>query len=474
MVKGMGAQAQTEQATAFVARVKRIQRGLFFRSWCVDRPVQILSSVEPDVERSLRALAASDSSSEGAVGIALDLPNAESFFRLIATVDVRFGALVLGGEIDVAALLTTFPHRRVRGLKHARSYPFGLEPGEDDEAEVAVVGELAMPAWPRLGLAMPVLENAKGARRTALTLLGTYPGALDLAIVANGSSEETLNRLLALEGEACEHVSVTRERQNLGFPGGVNLGLQELWTSGWYDLFGVVHDDVTPSLNAMTEMVEAFESLRNLGQRPGVLGPTTNRAEGTQRVALNPYATLEEFEEQALGRFSEYRRSADEVERVGSHLMLIDSETLSDVGGFDPSFGRGFFSDDDWCLRARLAGYRVWLAQGAYVHHDGGTTFAQLRADEVSTVERNQALFLEKWRTDEPQLQQALYMPLLRALPESGHEATIEGEQVDLVHQASPVEFATFVSERLSNLPREARMKVLDALRPDAYEEESR
>jgi GT2 family glycosyltransferase len=445
---------------------KLIQRALFFRSWYVDRPVIVLSSVDPTVEDAALALSNRQVTPEGAVGLALHLADENAFYKLIGNVDLRMSALILGGAVDVAELLAAFPHRRVRGFKHAKSFPHGLELCDDQDAELAVVGELPMPEWPRIGLTMPVVENAAGARRTALRLLATYPGDLNIAIVANGSSDVTLNDLLALEGEGCERLWVVRETQNLGFPGGANAGLQELWTDGWYDLFGTVHDDLVPSLCAISELADAIETLRKLGQRPGVIGPATNRADGPQGIALPSYASVDEFEERSADQFSACRRSADEVERVGSHLMLLDAEALSEVGGFDLAFGRGFFSDDDWCLRARLMGYRIWVAYGAYVHHECGLTFNFLSADEETTISRNQALFAEKWRNGQrPERGQELHLPLARRRAEPEFAASIYGEQVDLIHQASAIEFAAFVNHQLEDLPREARAEVLKALR---------
>ena len=51
---------------------------------------------------------------------------------------------------------------------------------------------------------------------------------------------------------------------------------------------------------------------------------------------------------------------------------------LDQIGGFDERYGLGFFDDDDLCVRARTAGFRLLVALDVFVHHFGSRTFAGL------------------------------------------------------------------------------------------------
>jgi hypothetical protein len=143
------------------------------------------------------------------------------------------------------------------------------------------------------------------------------------------------------------------------------------------------------------------------------------------------------------------------------------------VGGFDTRFGIGNFEDDDHNLRCRLAGYTLWIADGAFLHHEGSATFKALGIDYSLNIERNLQLMLEKWGLERPEEMHALarvpegvdvFQPLRASRGSSGFAIEIQGEKVDLVHQASDMEFAAWLVGILRAKPRRARIQVLQAL----------
>jgi len=85
------------------------------------------------------------------------------------------------------------------------------------------------------------------------------------------------------------------------------------------------------------------------------------------------------------------------VEGIIGFCMLIRREVVSLIGGFDERFGIGNFEDYDYCLRARLAGFRIVVVDDCFVHHYGSRSFAGNRIDYASLMDRNYALFRQKW-----------------------------------------------------------------------------
>ena len=71
------------------------------------------------------------------------------------------------------------------------------------------------------------------------------------------------------------------------------------------------------------------------------------------------------------------------------------------MGQLDEGFGLGFFDDDDLCLRARRAGFRLAVALDCYVHHFGSRTFRSLGINTTQQLEQNLALYRAKWGTEE-------------------------------------------------------------------------
>jgi Flp pilus assembly protein TadD len=76
---------------------------------------------------------------------------------------------------------------------------------------------------------------------------------------------------------------------------------------------------------------------------------------------------------------------------------MIRREVIDKVGLLDEQFGLGCFEDDDYCLRARRAGFRAVIARDVFVHHYGGRTFVGDGVDFAALMRKNAALFRAKW-----------------------------------------------------------------------------
>ncbi|MCX7982229.1 MAG: glycosyltransferase [Syntrophales bacterium] len=232
----------------------------------------------------------------------------------------------------------------------------------------------------------------------------------ELIIVDNGSHDETchyvrtLNKKLEEErlhtkntenlsgwGKNCERIILIENKRNLGYAAGNNIGLAN--ASGDYVV--IINNDVVVTPNWLSKLIKAAEK----SYRTGIVGPMTNQVTGPQLVAsvdydvialrgLNSYA--ENFSEKFEGKVKPSWKA------VG-FCMLIKKDVINKIGGFDERFGLGNFEDDDFCLRAKLAGYDSLIAQDCFVHHFGGRTFTGEKIDYTKSLERNWEIFKGKW-----------------------------------------------------------------------------
>lgn len=76
--------------------------------------------------------------------------------------------------------------------------------------------------------------------------------------------------------------------------------------------------------------------------------------------------------------------------------LLIPRRVVREVGLLDEGFGPGGFEDYDYCLRVRLAGYELAIAEDVYVHHFGGRGYVNMRYDALR--EGNREHYWSKWR----------------------------------------------------------------------------
>lgn len=370
-------------------------------------------------------------------------------------------------------ILSHFPTRQVRFLSQEARWPGLIREGLDDNAmyTIAVVGDGELPQWPRIGIAIPTC-NASRTQDAILGFTKFYPGEIEFAVVANGCDRTNLEMLRSLQREIPNIVHLIEEPENLGYGRGANRGLDFLWQEAWFDYYVVSNDDVYPSVDFLPQMATAFAELLSQELNPGILGCVTNEISGAQRVDIGGYTSLAEMQDRARLWSKDHHSSATQAQQVRGLFMMIHPDCLSQVGGFDPRFGIGNFEDDDYNLRCRQAGFTLWTVDGAFLHHMGSSTFRELGVDYSLNIDRNLNLILEKWNAtefaemfDQPVTGRNIYIPLTAQPEASGISIRINGEDVDLIKQASHMEFAAYVMRELQRMDRTARFAVVEALK---------
>jgi GT2 family glycosyltransferase len=211
------------------------------------------------------------------------------------------------------------------------------------------------------------------------------PEPHEVVVVDNGSPDATAGW--------CEErgATVIRSRVNLGFAGGVNLGL----AAARGEVAVLLNNDALATPGWLTALLAA------LGREPGVgiAGPRSNWVSDDQIIPDAPY---DEAPSEALDRFAAERARAHagkgrEATRLSGLCMAIARPVLERIGGFDTRFRLGNLEDDDYTARARLAGFRLWIADDSYVHHFGHKTFAALDEDYQSLLHENALRYIAKW-----------------------------------------------------------------------------
>lgn len=335
----------------------------------------------------------------------------------------------------------------VRWFSQQAEPPYTIRPGRDPKAcrWFAARSVQPQPEWPSVAIAIPTRYAGKDLAVAVESLLTYYPGRLDVAIVANGCEPDELRTIEPLLDLAPGRVQIACLSENRGFAEGANAGLEALVRTAPADLFGVCNDDVELAPDCLAEMSQAFLELERLGHRPGALGPVSNDVHGPQRVELPSPALAESWDYVAWLRRSGHQ-SVRQTVQVRGLLLLWSPACLEAVGGFDRRFEIGNYEDDDHNVRTRLAGFTLWIADGAYVHHHGSRTFRRLRLDYEELSRRNGDRFLQKWGVgnyeDAFRLERcpsgvALYEPLAPAPADSNHVSHREEPSPPLITPAS-------------------------------------
>ena len=110
-------------------------------------------------------------------------------------------------------------------------------------------------------------------------------------------------------------------------------------------------------------------------KRIGVVGPTSNEVSGVQKDKEANYKTIDEMHLYAATIREKNKNKVLQFPRIAFLCTLIKREVIEKIGGLDERFSPGNFEDDDFCLRAQLAGYKTVIAQDVFIHHYGSKSF---------------------------------------------------------------------------------------------------
>lgn len=186
-------------------------------------------------------------------------------------------------------------------------------------------------------------------------------------------------------------VKVIRNEKNLGFPGGMNIGLRH--ADG--EILALLNDDTEVQEGWLAELVKAIEVDEKVGIAGCKIlypdGRTIQHAGGFIDYPLG-FGRHYGYKEVDQGQYDEKR----EVDYVTGAAMAIRRSLLEEIGGFDEAFFPAYFEDVDLCLRARRAGYKVlYVPSAVVIHHEGGVLGKDL-FKQLPAFHRNRLRFLTK------------------------------------------------------------------------------
>jgi GT2 family glycosyltransferase/tetratricopeptide (TPR) repeat protein len=270
----------------------------------------------------------------------------------------------------------------------------------------------------------------------------------ELVLVDNGSTDATPALLEGFRHRpGPERVEVIHNDTNLGYPAGCNQALRR--ARGEYVV--LLNNDVVVTPVWLDGLLRTAR-----GEGAGLVGPVSNYASPPQLVPA-AYADLASLDAFALGRHREYAGGVLRVPRLTGFCLLVEREVFERVGLLDERFGPGFFDDDDLCLRAARAGFRMAVALDVYVHHFGSRTFSTLGLDPHRLLAENLARFRDKWG---PEAAAAYRLPA-PAAPQS-----LPAHQTPILVSPGPTDVSSRARVSLCLIVRDEEANLPDCLGP--------
>ncbi|NIT55763.1 MAG: glycosyltransferase, partial [Aliifodinibius sp.] len=211
----------------------------------------------------------------------------------------------------------------------------------------------------------------------------------EVIVVDNGSRDGTV-RYLKQWVTKQPYYHLIRNSKNKGFPAGNNQGIRK--ARGDYIL--LLNNDVVVTEDWLSGLVQAIERDNSLG----LVGPMTNYISGMQLERDVTYQNQKELQEFAKAYRQRHQGELQTVHRLIGFCLMIKKQVIDDIGLLDERFGKGNYEDDDFCLRANLADYKLAIAREVFIHHYGNSSFSGGNVDYLNSLAKNRDIFIEKWK----------------------------------------------------------------------------
>ena len=233
---------------------------------------------------------------------------------------------------------------------------------------------LIMTAWNNLALTSIAID----------TLIRNTTIPYDLHLINNGSVDGTKEYFDKLcekgkELNMCEEIKVMHNATNEGNVIPVNRAMQE---SSPQDVVLLNNDMEFPK-----GWLKALRDVSYKHENTGIVGV---------RLCYNPISfnitekMKEHYTTEQIKHFATFKHT------VNLGASWIKRKVIDDIGVLDENFGLGFVEDDDYCLRAALAGYRMDQAP-VFIKHVGSATFGSDIFFMQQQFAKNKKYFFNKW-----------------------------------------------------------------------------
>lgn len=189
-----------------------------------------------------------------------------------------------------------------------------------------------------------------------------------IILVDNEYSEKSLIELKNKYNE----LIVFKEKNNLGFAGGNNIGIRYALEND-YDYIMLLNNDTEVKENFILPLVERIEKDHFLGAVQPLILNFSNKS-----IIWNAGGKLNKFLGLTSTRLNNNKLNSsivfdDYTDWISGCCILIKSETLTKVGLLDEKFFN-YYEDVDWSLRMKNLGYDLGFVKESIIYHHGSSS----------------------------------------------------------------------------------------------------
>lgn len=232
--------------------------------------------------------------------------------------------------------------------------------------------------------------NYNGLKDTC-ELMDTLPlddASIEVIVVDNASKADEASIL----EQRYPQIKVIRSKENLGFAGGNNLGIQA--ATGKY-LFFINNDTVFEDFN-VRPLIARLESSGQIG----MVCPKIRFAWGNRPIQYSGYTPLSPvtvrnrsigFGEADHGQYD----AAHPTPYAHGAAMMVKREVI-ERAGMMPECYFLYYEELDWSMMIRRAGYDIWYEPASTIYHKESQATGQDSPLKIYHITRNRLLFVHR------------------------------------------------------------------------------
>lgn len=209
---------------------------------------------------------------------------------------------------------------------------------------------------------------------------------VEVMVVDNNS----IDRSVELIRKQFPQVRVFKNKSNLGFAGGNNTGIKYALKNN-FDRILLLNPDTI----VVKDFLRPLGKLINSDKKIGIVAPVLIGKEGEKTIfALGAKVNL------VLGRTKHKHlikkpKNPLEQELVSGCCMLVKKEVFEKIGLLDERFFL-YFEDSDFCLRAKKAGYKIYVEPKSFIFHKTSQSLGGLSLKKIKYNLWSNFLFINK------------------------------------------------------------------------------
>ncbi len=228
-----------------------------------------------------------------------------------------------------------------------------------------------------------MMQNLESIRRTG------SPGSYKVVVVDNASTDGVTDYL-----SSQEDIIFISNKTNIGFGPACNQGVAATIGTEYedYDVF-LLNNDTVMTSKALPVMKRALYSAPDIG----AVGAVSNYAGNRQDIDVS-FDTVEEYVKFGENLNISPEDAYTECVRLNGFAMLIRRDVWNMVGGLDDDFAPGYYEDDAISIEILKRGYRLLIANEAFIYHVGSASF--VKVNKSSLPLEHHKLFIQKYNFD--------------------------------------------------------------------------